>query len=54
MENLKTNTYVKNILRLRFLAPEIIEDILKGTQPRDLTVEKLFKIKSLDWGKQKI
>ena len=53
MENLKTNTYVKNILRLRFLAPEIIEDILNGTQPRDLTVEKLFNVKSHNWKEQK-
>ena len=52
MEDLKTNTYVKKVLRLRFLAPKIIENILNGTQSRDLTIEKLFKVKSLDWREQ--
>lgn len=53
MEKLKTRTYVKNVLKLRFLAPQIIEPILNGTQPGELTVEKLFKIQTLDWDEQK-
>jgi site-specific DNA recombinase len=52
-ENLKTNTYVKYILRLRFLAPDIVESILNGTQPKDMTIEKLFKVNTLDWAEQR-
>lgn len=52
-ENLKSNTYVKSILDLRFLAPDIIETILKGTQPREISIQKLFNIKTLDWNEQR-
>lgn len=52
-ENLKSKTYVNSVIDLRFLAPEIIEQILNGTQPKDLTVQKLFNIKTLDWAEQK-
>lgn len=52
-ENLKSYAYVANILDLRFLAPSIIESILNGTQPRDLTIKDLFKIKTLDWAEQR-
>ena len=52
-ENLKSKTYVNSIIDLRFLAPEIIEQILNGTQPKDLTVQKLFNIKTLDWAEQR-
>jgi DNA invertase Pin-like site-specific DNA recombinase len=52
-ENLKSKTYVNSIIELRFLAPEIIERILSGTQPRDLTIQKLFNIKTFDWAEQK-
>jgi DNA invertase Pin-like site-specific DNA recombinase len=51
-ENLKSYGYVANILDLRFLAPNIIESILNGTQPKSLTIKDLFKIKTLNWGKQ--
>jgi hypothetical protein len=30
-----------------------IETIFNGLQPRDLTVTKLFSIKTLDWNEQK-
>lgn len=53
-ENLQSNTYVKSILKLRFLAPDIIEAILNGTQPRDLNVQKLCSIKTLNWQEQKV
>lgn len=47
------NSYVKKVINLRFLSPKIIESILNGNQPRDLTVQKLFSIKTLDWNKQR-
>ena len=35
--------YVSRIIRLAFLAPEIVEQIVKGCQPHDLTAESLPK-----------
>lgn len=52
-ENFSSLTYVKNILNLRFIAPDIVDGILAGTQPKDLTIGKLFEIKTLDWQEQK-
>lgn len=52
-ENLKSDAYVKKILNLKFLAPDIIEAILNGTQPPDLNVQKLCSIKTLDWHEQR-
>lgn len=45
--------YIQNILNLRFLAPDIIEAILNGTQRRDLSVQQLFAVKTLDWNEQR-
>jgi len=53
MEKLSDNTYVKDILRLRFLAPDIVEQILNGTQPSDMSVQKLLKVNTLDWKEQR-
>lgn len=53
LEGLNDNSYLKQVLGLRFLAPDITEAILNGTQPRDLTMTKLFSIKTLDWQEQK-
>jgi hypothetical protein len=53
MENLKDNTYVKDVLRLRFLAPDIIDRILNGTNPSDWSVQKLLKLRNLDWIEQR-
>jgi len=53
MENLSDNKNIKEILRLRFLAPDIIERILNGTQTPDLNVQKLVSINTLDWDEQR-
>lgn len=42
LEDLKDPTYVRDILNLRFLPPILTEQILCGTQPRDLSVQKLI------------
>lgn len=53
LEGCKDTSYIKDIINLRFLSPEIIETILNGLQPRDLTITKLLSIKTLDWSEQK-
>jgi site-specific DNA recombinase len=47
---------VSRYLPLAFLAPDIVERILRGTQPVDLTVEKLRRIGPLpcQWDEQRI
>ena len=48
-----TNAYVMKILKLAFLAPDIIEAILAGRQPVDLSQERLRRTFSLDWSEQR-
>jgi DNA invertase Pin-like site-specific DNA recombinase len=47
--------YISNILPLAFLAPEIVEAIVRGTQPPDLTAKKLVRRTDLplDWQAQR-
>lgn len=47
--------YIRSILPLAFLAPDITEMILDGRQPVDLTAEQLIKRTKLpvDWGEQR-
>lgn len=40
-------------MRLRFLAPDIIESILHGTHPAEWTVGKIFKIETPVWHEQR-
>jgi hypothetical protein len=35
--------YVSRVVNLAFLAPEIIESIIAGEQPADMTIEKITK-----------
>jgi len=47
--------YVGRLLRLAFLAPQIVELIADGRQPPDLTLEMLTRrtLLPLDWDAQK-
>lgn len=45
--------YLRKVMRLRFLAPDIIEQILNGIQPIDWTLQKLFRVKSSNWAEQR-
>ena len=53
-ENLNSS-YVSRIIRLAFLAPEIVTAILKGRQPIELTAEKLVRNSRLPlcWAEQR-
>ena len=46
--------YVARILSCAFLAPDIVEAILNGRQPPDLTMEKLRRPLPCDWEAQRI
>ena len=52
LEGLTDSSYIRDVLRLRFLSPRIVEAILEGRQPADLTIQKLLKVKTLDWAEQ--
>jgi hypothetical protein len=49
----KINTsYVSRILRLTLLAPEIVEAILDGRQPADMTLASLMRPFPVVWREQ--
>ena len=48
-----TERYVGKVLACAFLAPDIIEAILEGRQPRDLNFEKLCQHIPLSWTEQR-
>jgi site-specific DNA recombinase len=45
--------YVRRILRCAFLAPDLVEAILDGRQPPELTLAQLCKHLPVDWGAQR-
>jgi hypothetical protein len=48
-----THRYIGKVFRCAFLAPDIVEAILAGRQPRDLNFEKLFQGIPLSWVEQR-
>jgi hypothetical protein len=46
-------SYLCRILRLTLLAPDIVEAILDGRQPRTLELQSLLKPLPPDWGAQR-
>lgn len=52
LENLDER-YVSRILPCAFLAPDIVEAILDGRQPEDLTLDRLVARIPLDWEEQR-
>ncbi len=48
-----TERYVSRIMRLTFLAPDIVEAILDGYQPTDLELERLMKGIPVSWKGQR-
>jgi site-specific DNA recombinase len=49
----KTEPYVRRFLPLTSLAPDIVEAILDGRHPADLTLGRLTDEITLDWTKQR-
>lgn len=45
--------HVRRLLRLAYLAPDIVEAIVEGRQPRTLTVKLLLQGIPLDWSDQR-
>jgi site-specific DNA recombinase len=45
---------VRRLLRFAYLAPDIVEAIVEGRQPRTLTVKLLLKGIPLDWSDQRV
>ena len=48
-----TPRYLMRLLRVSFLAPDIIEAILNGRQPADMTLERFRGAIPLDWSTQR-
>ena len=46
-------SYLCRVLRLTLLAPDIVEAILTGQQPRTLELQSLLKPLPSDWGAQR-
>jgi hypothetical protein len=46
-------SFVSRIIRLALLAPDIVEAILEGKQPADLTLKDLLRPFPTDWKTQK-
>lgn len=42
-ENLKDSKYIRNILNLKYISPDLTEKILNGTQSEDLSLQRLIK-----------
>ena len=47
-------SYVSRILRLTLLAPDIVEAILDGRQPAEMTVKELARPLPVDWERQQV
>jgi hypothetical protein len=45
--------YVSRVARLAFLAPELVEAILEGRQPLELTLDTLFNPFPVNWAEQR-
>ncbi len=51
-ENIEV-THVYRVMRLNLLAPDIIEAVLEGTQPRTLTLQNIVRGFPISWKEQR-
>jgi hypothetical protein len=49
-----SDAHVRRLLRFAFLAPDVVEAIVEGRQPRILTVKLLLRGIPLDWADQRV
>ena len=47
-------SYVSRVLRLTLLAPSIVEPILDGRQPVEMTLPGLMRVFPLEWDRQRL
>ena len=47
-------SYLCRVLRLTLLAPEIVEAILEGRQPEEMTLPALMKGSPMEWERQRV
>jgi len=52
-KNGMTTSYVMRVVRVGFLAADIMEAIFNGTQPADMTLERFRRPIPLEWPKQR-
>jgi hypothetical protein len=48
-----TRSFVNRLLRLSLLAPDIVEEILDGGQPKGMQLEELIGTIPSGWGEQR-
>lgn len=48
-----SRSFVSRLLRLTLLAPDIVETILEGTQPKGVQLEDLTRAMSSGWEEQR-
>ena len=48
-----SEAYVRRILRLAYLAPDIVESIAEGRQPRELSLNRLLSPVPFAWAEQR-
>ncbi|WP_282603081.1 hypothetical protein [Paracoccus sp. PARArs4] len=48
-----SHSYMTRVLRLTLLAPDIVEQILNGSQGHDLSLPRLLEPFPLEWGHQR-
>jgi hypothetical protein len=49
-----SDAHVRRLLRFAYLAPDIVESIVEGRQPRILTVKLLLRGIPADWAEQRV
>lgn len=45
LQTFKDSKYIRNILNLKYISPELTEQILTGTQSKDLSLQRLVLMK---------
>ena len=49
----KSERYVSQVIRAAFLSPDLVEAVLQGRQPAQLTLPQVMKQLPWDWSEQR-